>query len=38
MGHLQRFKNLKMESGEDGGGWKTKTQPSYTWSHHHRFT
>jgi len=25
MGHLQNFKNLKMESGEDGGGWKMKT-------------
>jgi len=24
MGHLQRFKNLKMESGEDDGGWQTK--------------
>jgi len=26
MGHLQSFKNLKMESGEDDGGWKRKTQ------------
>jgi len=37
MGHLQSFKNLKMESGEEGGGRKMKTQSSYTWSHHHIF-
>jgi len=35
MGHLQSLKNFKIESGKDGGGWKMKTQPSYTWPHHH---
>jgi len=27
MSHLQTFKNLKMESGEDGGSRKRKSAP-----------
>jgi len=38
MGHLESFKNLKMEGVEMVVDGKTKISPSYTWSHHHTFT